>query len=680
MRNEIQELVRKNKSVGFDDLWADLRKTYPELTKGSLAQNIRSLASEYKIIDVNRRIYDPNQLEKAKGFVHWNVGKLCWIESTDKTNDFGIAFNGNSDLLTVANKREALYGSEVAGFLLPEIEGGKEQTFYITERINMKHVTLFAILDTKENVWQVLNSNGGIIINTEFLSSNGFNNGDVIEIDSLDFNKCRLYGNISDKGIESRMIQTLSDITIAPEMNGNANADLEKLSLNAPLMDVPFYTIDSIYTKDIDDAIWCKKNDDGTFSLKVAIADVSTYVKPGDELDAHAMKACTSFYFYNNTTHMLSKELAEKYCSLNVAEERGSMVCSLEIAANGEIENVQFSHNKIRSNARLTYDDVNRILEGVTPIESLVLENGAAVTYKSNKVIEDSLKDLYELSRVLHKEYNPDYWFVPSPEIEINEFGKVKSLYLEQRDTSKSQIMVEGAMLCANKAAAKFLFNHNIDTSALFRNQVAPTEEFERPEPAQYAAINDGHWGLQAEHYTHFTSPIRRYCDLVVHRMIKAAISNEPTYTKEQLEDIAKNINEQQYKNKVCNKREANLLTNQYVSRLVETGEISNKYKIVDYSEAGVVFRNNQLVDLFVPTFKVDRKLSKTIEEMIANDLKPTEKKAALEALNNDFRFKCFIDSYNWITDRKEIGFKIYPRDAEEAQAISEQGKKPRIR
>lgn len=686
MRNEIYEIVQKNNSISFDDVWKKLTETYPEMTKGALAQNIRSLVAERKIIDVGRSLYDPAQLTPAKGFVHWNANQVCWIEDTDTTNDYGIAFNGADNLLMVANKKEALYGSEVEGYLIKDANTLRT-SFYINERINMKHVNLFAVLDTTDGpLWQVINSNGGLTINAEYFPATGYKQGDIILIDSLNFKKNSLYGNISDKGIESRIIQTVAGIEQAPSFEDTE--DLDKISLNAPFLDKPFYTIDSIYTKDIDDAIWCEKNIDGTFKLMVAIADVSSYVKPGSELDKHAQEACTSFYFHNNTVHMLSKELAEKFCSLNVAQKRGAMVCSLDISSTGEIMAYEFNHQQIRSAARLTYDDVNRLLAGESAVESLscyrtIPKGNEAVEYSSDRyigdpLVEESLQNLHQLAQLLHKEYKPDYWFVPSAEMEMDENGKVKSLYMEQRDSSKSQLMVETAMLCANKSAAQFLHNNNIDASALFRNQVAPTEAFERPKPAQYSESNTGHWGLQAQYYTHFTSPIRRYCDLVVHRMIKDVLANKPTYTTSELSVIADKINAQQYKSKVCDNRESNLLMNQYLSKMVETGEINNKYKIVDYSENGVVFRNTQLIELYIPAFKLDRKLVKTIDELVQKDLKPQEKHAALEELNDKFNFKCFVDSYNWITDRKEIGFKIYPRDSEEAKAISEKNDRSR--
>ena len=156
--------------------------------------------------------------------------------------------------------------------------------------------------------------------------------------------------------------------------------------------------------------------------------------------------------------------------------------------------------------------------------------------------------------------------------------------------------------------------------------------------------------------------------------MIKDIIDNKSTYEPSELAIIADEINAQQYKNKVCSNRESNLLINQYISSLVETGQLNNKFKVVDYSENGVVFRNSQLIDLYIPSFKLDRKFSKLIEELNAQNLNPNEKKENLEIINENFLFKCFLDSYNWINDYKQIGFKMYPRDSDDAKLANERG------
>lgn len=672
MRNNIVELIQKKNVMSFDEMLKELRKTFPEVTPALLAQNIRSLASENKIISASRNLYNPQSLEKHQGVIHWNVNQLCWIEEKDNTNDYGISFNGDENLLTVINKSEALYGGYAQGYIIIDPET-KKRSFYLHSIVDLKPVTLFVAYDSKENYWNILNSNVGMTIHTSQFSAVGKKHGDIMKLNSVDFKSFEYFGNFADKGIEGKMIQELADIKNAPEVK------VDEIVLDKPLpFDTsPFYTIDSLSTKDIDDAIFCVKNPDGSFTLKVAIADVSSFVKPGSELDKHASQACTSFYFYNQVIHMLSPTLAEKYCSLNVGETRNAMIATISIDAEGNSTAVNFENKKIQSHARLTYDDVNRFLNNEAMVESLQMKDGFVQPYQSNSNIENSLLDLRELSLKLQVPYNPTYWFVPSPELKIGEDGKIETLYFEQRNISASQIMVETAMLAANKAAAKFLHENNVNASALFRNQETPLDEFDKPKPAQYGNSNSGHWGLQAEFYTHFTSPIRRYCDLTVHRMIKAVINNENTEDmSKSLGEIAKQINAQQYKDKVCGRRETTLLMNEYLEKLVSTKEFNVKHYIVEYAENGVVFRNSQLLSTFMPMFKVeraDRQLADKIKSLVKKDLNPMEKTEALKDLNNNFKFKCYIDRYDHLKDIKDVTLKMYPKDAEEAKAVSSQ-------
>lgn len=672
MRNNIVELIQKNNVMSFDGMLNELRQTFPEVTPALLAQNIRSLASENQVISASRNLYNPQSLEKHQGFIHWNVNQLCWIDEKDNTNEYGISFNGEENLLTVINKSEALYGGYAQGYIIVDPETEKK-SFYLHSIADLKPVTLFVAYDSKENYWNILNSNVGMTIHTSQFSAEGKKHGDIMKLNSVDFKSFENFGNFADKGIEGKMIQELAGIKKAPEVE----TDEGILDKPLPFDTSHFYTIDSLSTKDIDDAIFCVKNPDGSFTLKVAIADVSSFVKPGSELDKHAAETCTSFYFYNQVIHMLSPALAEKYCSLNVGETRNTMIATISIDSEGNSTAVNFENKKIQSHARLTYDDVNRFLDNEPMVESLQFKDGIVQPYAKNVNIEKSLRDLRELSLKLQVPYNPTYWFVPSPELKIGEDGKVESLYFEQRNTSASQIMVETAMLAANKAAAKFLHENNVNASALFRNQASPEDEFEKPKPAQYGHSNSGHWGLQAEFYTHFTSPIRRYCDLTVHRMIKAIINKENTedMTKT-LGEIAEQINAQQYKDKVCGRRETTLLMNEYLEKLVVTKEFNVKHSVVEYAENGVVFRNSQLLSTFMPMFKVeraDKQLANKIKALVEKDLNPTDKTEALQDLNNNFKFKCYIDRYDHLKDMKDVTLKMYPKDADEAKAVSSQ-------
>lgn len=659
MKTEIYNYIQNNHQkleINFDTILKNFLPLYPELTKPLLGQTLRELEVEGKIAEINKRLISLENFPVVEGFVHWNINQLCWIEDEDKTNQFGISFNPQENLLTVYNKKKAFYGSKIKGRL---IDDGERQYVYITETTENKNIKIIAAYNEKNQIWHCLNSSSGFKFKSDIhsegdIASFYFNKGQYIFEEKI--------GNIQDKGIESRIIQQFAEIHEAPEVTSKQTIK------TIPFLDKPLYTIDSPYTKDIDDGIYIEKTSEG-YELWVYIADVSGYVKPGDEQDNHAKDACTSFYFLNQTIHMLSRQFAENLCSLNVGEMRSSMICHMKYDLTGKLNDYEFLNKQIISRARLSYDDVNLILNEESPKESFIFKNNLVEKLKkepSNQWLWDSLKVLNEFSLLQQKEYKPDYWFVPNTECKVNEHGKIENLYIDQRDGSPSQKMVEVSMLATNMVAAQFL-HQNYPYLGLFRNQTAPEQLKERPKPAFYNATNEGHWGLQADFYTHFTSPIRRYCDLVVHHLIKSVIFNQPSgYTKEDISQIGQKINLQQYIAKQCSIREKNLLMSQYLQNLVENKDLHVKFKVVDYHEGGVLLRNSQLIDMFIPSFKLERNFSNLIQELINKNLDTNEKHKAIENLNDSWKIKCFIDNYHWLDDRKESFYKFYPRDIKE--------------
>lgn len=327
------------------------------------------------------------------------------------------------------------------------------------------------------------------------------------------------------------------------------------------LRSMQLVTIDGADTKDFDDAVFAKRRKNG-WRLVVAIADVSHYVKPGTELDKEAIKRGNSVYFPQRVVPMLPSKLSDGLCSLNPHVDRLCMVADLSIDDEGRLERSQYYQAVMNSKARLTYNQVNDIL---TNKESEYREEFATQV--------PHLEDLNELYKILQKareqrgalEFN-----TTETRIVFDEHRKIKEIVPVTRNDAHK--LIEECMLMANVATARYLKWHKIPI--VYRVHEKPAEERlknlrtfladfsltleggDDPTAHDYAAVmakiegeahehlvqtvllrsmnqavyqpdNKGHFGLNYEHYTHFTSPIRRYPDLLVHRAIQHAWKKE---------------------------------------------------------------------------------------------------------------------------------------------------------
>lgn len=321
------------------------------------------------------------------------------------------------------------------------------------------------------------------------------------------------------------------------------------------LRKLPFVTIDGADARDFDDAVYCESRDEG-FLLYVAIADVAHYVTIDSALDQEATRRGTSVYFPGEVVPMLPEILSNGLCSLNPKVDRLCLVCAMEINRQGTITQYQFFEAVIHSHARLIYDDV------------------AAAIFESNRKVSPDIKPLrqdlenlrqaYEALAKARKKRHAIEFETSEVVFIYNEQRKIESIEPSQRN--EAHRLIEECMIAANICAAKLLKKHQIPT--LYRNHEGPNSdklpnlaEFlssfgisltaEKPTPKDYANIIEqikdrpqfemiqtvilrsllqanyspdsktGHFGLALEDYAHFTSPIRRYPDLLVHRGIK---------------------------------------------------------------------------------------------------------------------------------------------------------------
>jgi len=339
----------------------------------------------------------------------------------------------------------------------------------------------------------------------------------------------------------------------------------QDLARRVDLRDIPLVTIDGEDARDFDDAVYCEPTKVGRtkgWRLLVAIADVSHYVETGSAIDIDAYDRATSVYFPRRVIPMLPEKLSNGLCSLNPGVDRLCMVADMLISAQGEISAYQFYPAVMHSHARFTYTEVAAILSNT---------RGPEAQRRKERI--DDLIHLHDLFRALLKSRQArgavDFETTET-QILCDENGRIERIIPRVRNDAHR--LIEEAMLAANVCAADFIQQSR--HPGLFRVHEGPTPEKkeilrsylrsmgvpmtisdeptprefqaiaqatqERPDAQQihsmllrsmqqaiYTPINSGHFGLAYEAYTHFTSPIRRYPDLLVHRVIKAILARE---------------------------------------------------------------------------------------------------------------------------------------------------------
>ncbi len=332
------------------------------------------------------------------------------------------------------------------------------------------------------------------------------------------------------------------------------------------LRDLPLVTIDGEDARDFDDAVYCERKKSGGWRLFVAIADVSHYVKPGSSLDLEALKRGNSVYFPEHVVPMLPEALSNGLCSLNPNVDRLAMVCEMTLSAKGRLSGYQFYEAVIRSHARLTYTQVGALLE----------EPESRIGMKVSQRYADLVPHLYELNW-LYQALREARKLRGAIDFETTEtriiFGadrKIEEIVPVVRNDAHK--LIEECMLCANVATARFV--EKLKKPGLYRVHQGPKAKKleslraylgeqglslgggDKPEPADYQQLleqvqerpdahviqtmmlrslsqavytpeNEGHFGLGFAAYTHFTSPIRRYPDLMIHRLIRAVIRSQ---------------------------------------------------------------------------------------------------------------------------------------------------------
>ena len=359
-----------------------------------------------------------------------------------------------------------------------------------------------------------------------------------------------------------------SRVNAEAKARGREKITDEEIARRLDLRGKNIFTIDGPDAKDLDDAVSIERLANGNYRLGVHIADVSHYVEEDGWLDKEALKRGTSVYLLNRVVPMLPKGLSNGICSLNEGEDRLTLSCFMEIDAQGEVVHHELAESVINSKARMVYDDVSDLLEHETP----------ALRAKYAPLLTD-IRAMGELARVLRNKRKQrgslDFDFAES---EIVLDAREHPIAIRPAECRSANRLIEEFMLIANETVAEhfywmnypfvyrvhekpdpekmmdlkaFLMNFGIHLKGnpdnIYPKTLADIIDTIADEPyeavvnrvilrtmkkAYYSLECDGHFGLAFRYYCHFTSPIRRYPDLMIHRVIKAAINNRMTEAK----------------------------------------------------------------------------------------------------------------------------------------------------
>lgn len=507
---------------------------------------------------------------------------------------FFIPKDGGEDMVISGREmREVMHGDEVLAYLAGVDRRGRQEV-KIHEVIERANATVVGRFFSELGIGFVVPDSKRLTqdIAIPMDMQNGAHNGQIVLVEIIAFPSKRnqaigkiihILGEHMAPGMETEVAILSHGIpTEWPEAVLTEVAKIkqqvseEEISKRADLRNLPFVTIDGEDARDFDDAVFCKSKSHGGYQLYVAIADVSHYVKVGSALDKESQKRGNSVYFPGKVVPMLPEALSNGICSLNPNVDRLCMVVEMNISAEGKVTRSRFMRAAIHSRSRLTYTEVgNWLQEKPGVVDEHVWEN---------------ISNLYNLFKILIKarlkrgamEFN-----TTETKIEFDSNRKIKKIVpLTRGDAHR---LIEECMLVANVTTAKFLLKAKLPS--LYRVHKAPATEkildlrqflqefgiklgggkqptpkdFEkvlasigsRPEKhliemvmlrslkqAEYTEENDGHFGLAYAAYTHFTSPIRRYPDLLIHRAIGFLLDNQEdnkySYSKEEISTLGR--------------------------------------------------------------------------------------------------------------------------------------------
>lgn len=548
---EINDLLNLSSSEEFKNLM-DVIKELIDENKVYHTKKDKYILFENSHLYVGKLIVN----KKGYGFVDINTNDDIYISSKNMNG----ALHGDIVVVEVTSKK----GLELEGRILKIVK--REIKTVVGTIVKNKNGLRLKIDDDKININIILSKENlkNVVEGHKVVASvlNKIDNhnykGDIIKI----------IGHINDPGIDILSIAAKHDIEdvfpddVIDEVLNLPNEVLKEEYINRiDLREKMIFTIDGDDTKDIDDAISLDILENGNYSLGVHIADVSHYVKNDSPLDKEAYERGTSVYLADRVIPMLPHKLSNGICSLNPNVDRLTISCVMEINNQGEVVNYDIFESVIKSNIQMTYKKVNKILE-----EDIIPEGyeNYVSTLKKMKILADILR-----KNKTEKGYID--FDLDESKIIVNEKGEAIDVILRNRGTGEK--LIEDFMIAANETVARHIFY--MDYPFIYRVHGEPNEEkikkflnyvsilgytingkinkitpksmqnllnqlkdakeysmlssqlLRSMQKAIYDTKNIGHFGLASKCYTHFTSPIRRYPDTIVHRLLHTYLFNK---------------------------------------------------------------------------------------------------------------------------------------------------------
>ena len=542
----------------------------------ALKHRIKAMLRDGQLVDRSGDLsalepQDPNALFEAV------------VQTHPKGFGFAVIEDSEDFFISAKTLAQVFNGDKIRVTESPQDARGKKQAV-IYEILERRQNEFIGTLQDQDGLVVQLdqpNAHQSVAVSASQASHLGLNLGATVRLGVLSWPTAyeiasgKILGSLEDLNEREQIVaRSLLDYEIPHEFSAKAASQAEAHkepvfpdpsdASRRDLRELALVTIDGADSKDFDDAVFACKTDKG-FRLQVAIADVSHYVKTGSTLDLEAYERGTSVYYPQQVIPMLPEVLSNGLCSLNPEVDRYALVCQIEFNLKGEVQHFEFYTAIMRSHARLTYDQVNIHLEGGD-----LPPNIAKLSSDKQAPVLDSIKALSELYgklTLLRAERGAMDFDSPEVYMTFEESGLIDQIL--PRSRGRSHRIIEECMLAANICAAEFALKG--DSDALYRNHLPPEGEksqrlkdylsgfgidfpSEKPSHSDYQRVlkqiedrpdadaiqtmllrsmmqanygpeNQGHFGLAYEQYGHFTSPIRRYPDLIMHRAIKNHIN-----------------------------------------------------------------------------------------------------------------------------------------------------------
>lgn len=594
----------------FEELFVLLELKDSE--KEELEKALSELLDEYEILQSRKKRYIlPRSVHIYKGHISIKNPDFGFITSPDFERDFYVAksdFNGAMDRDYVVFQAFGEYNINSSfkqeakvidilernlRFVVGELYR-KKNRFYLQARNITQNIRVIGIVD-------------------EYIP------GDIVKVEIIDYDRDPIEAKVIEKigfkndiGIDILEIAgtfnfplKFSEETLKEAESLDRNIDHEVAQRKKPTL-TNIITIDGEDAKDLDDAVGIKKLENGNYLLGVYIADVSYYVKENGAIDQEALYRGTSVYLVNRVIPMLPPLLSNNLCSLNPGVQKLVIACEMEIDANGEVVNSEIFPSAISTKYRMTYTNVNKILAGD---EELIA--------RFKDIYEDLLlmRELKEILNRMRFERGALDFDVPEGKIIVNDEGYPIDIKAIERGIGER--IIEEFMLIANETVASRIYH--LDLPFIYRIHEEPNQVkldnfkqlssglgykgFKRKvnsrqlqefldnikeedsflktlllrsmAKAVYHERNVGHYGLASDCYTHFTSPIRRYPDLIVHRLLRKYLfnldinPNEFPFLQERIADIAQQASKKERDAIECEYQVEDMKKAEYMSAFI---------------------------------------------------------------------------------------------------------------